>query len=364
MTGKIESKQWEEVSEGQRLPALEVPITFRTGIVAVVGMRDFNPVHHYSGYARRTTGNRDSWMNTMWHQGLFARFVTDWLGPDSDFRSTWLHMTEFIHPGDTVFVEGEVVRCFKEEGEHRIEVEISAKTERTHVARAGAELAVPSRDSGQVRVRQGFMKPVVAVDPEIPDFAKPWIGQQTEPLWGGYPVSDAQIMYWADMAEDANPLYYDCEYARVSRHGGMIAPFPSMFTWMMGRPGHFGDRFEDADPDDDRVRPWPSSNEMDDGRLIGNRLITTLLAGDWQPPKTSKFAAQRVRQDYGPPLKPGDWLYTRSEVANCTPRKRTRLGEGHFLTLLTSFYNDRDVLVGTSQYSFFFYEAVEGISPV
>ena len=163
-------------------------------------------------------------------------------------------------------------------------------------------------------------------------------------------------MYWADMSEDANPLYYDSEHARARRHGGMIAPFPSLFTWMMGRPGHFGDQFEQADPDDERVKPWPPEREMAGGRKIGNRLITTLAAGDWQPPNTSKYAAQRVRQDYGPPLRPGDWLYTRSEVANCTPRKRTRLGEGHFLTLLTSFHNDRDVLVGTSQYSFFFYE--------
>ena len=42
MTSTVESKRWEEVAEGERLPALEVPITFRTGIVAVVGMRDFN----------------------------------------------------------------------------------------------------------------------------------------------------------------------------------------------------------------------------------------------------------------------------------------------------------------------------------
>ena len=74
MSETAASKLWEDVSEGDRLPDLELPITFRTGILAVVGMRDFNPVHHYTDYATRTSGNRDSWMNTMWHQGLFARF--------------------------------------------------------------------------------------------------------------------------------------------------------------------------------------------------------------------------------------------------------------------------------------------------
>ena len=358
----MESKLWEDAREGDTLPSLEIPITFRTGIVAVVGMRDFNPVHHYSDYARRTTGNQDSWMNTMWHQGQFARFVTDWAGPDSDFRSTWLHMTGFIHPGDTLTIDGEVTRVFEDDGDHRVDIEITARTQRAHVARAGAELAMPSRAGGPVRLRDDFQKPEVEVDPELPDFARDWIGKQTEPLWGGYPVSDAQIMYWADMAEDANPLYYDCPYARESRHGGMIAPLPSLFTWMMGRPSHFGESFERADPDDDRVRPWPPTHTMPDGRQMGDRLITTLNAGSWQPPNTTKYAAQRVRQDYGLPLRPGDWLYTRSEVANCTPRKRTRLGEGHFVTLLTSFYNDHDLLVGTSQYAFFYYDAAEGIS--
>jgi len=51
----------------------------------------------------------------------------------------------------------------------------------------------------------------------------------------------------------------------------------------------------------------------------------------------------------------GDRLYTRSEVANCTSLKRTRVGEGYFVTVLTSFYNQRDELVGTSQYAFFRY---------
>ena len=364
-----ESRLWEDVREGERLPPLEVPVTFRTAVLAVAGMRDFNPVHHYPDYARRAAGNTDAWMNTMWHQGIFARFATDWLGPDSDFRSTWLHMTGFIHPGDTVTVEGEVARRREAGGERRAELVISARTQRGRVARAGAELALPSRAGGAAAVRADFEKPAVEPDPELPDFAQPWIGRQTEPLWGGYPVSEAQIMYWADMAEDANPLYEDGAYARASRHGGMIAPFPSLFTWTMGRPGHFGEPFGRPDPDDGRVRPWPPSRETGDGRRLGSRLITNLLAGDWTPPGATRYAAQRVRQDYGPPLRPGDWIYTRSEVADCTPRKRTRLGEGHFLTLLTSFYRaasrDRadaaaDALVAASRYTFFFYDAAEG----
>ena len=118
----MDSKLWEDVSEGDRLPALEVPITLRTYILAVVGERDFNPVHHNSAFARASSNNRDMWLNTMWHQGLFARFVTDWTGPDSDFRSTTVHLVGVICPGDTVTVEGEFSRTFERGGDRCIEV--------------------------------------------------------------------------------------------------------------------------------------------------------------------------------------------------------------------------------------------------
>lgn len=357
----MESKLWEDVQVGDRLPTLKLPITLKTFILAVVGERDFNPVHHNSSFARSSTGNADMWLNTMWHQGLFGRFVTDWTGPDSDFRSIWLHMVEFIHPGDTLTVEGEVVGVSERGGDHLVEIDISARTQRAAVACAGAVLAMPSNAGGPVRVLDSFEKPTVEVDPELPDFARPWIGQQSDPLWSPYPVSEVQIMYWCEMVEDGNPLYIDGPYARQGRHEGVIAPPQSLFTWTMGRPGHFGDPFERPDPDNPAAKPWPTERTLADGRSTSDRLAQTLMAGGWQPPGTSKYAAQRVVQEYGRPLRPGDRVYTRAEVANCTPRKRTRLGEGHFVTLLTSFYNQRDELVGTSQYSFFFYESAEGI---
>ena len=58
--------------------------------------------------------------------------------------------------------------------------------------------------------------------------------------------------------------------------------------------------------------------------------------------------ATRSTQSYGKPLRPGDRVSSESEVINCTPLKRTKLGLGYFTTQLSTYYNQRDEIVGTN----------------
>ena len=39
-------------------------------------------------------------------------------------------------------------------------------------------------------------------------------------------------------------------------------------------------------------------------------------------------------------------MFTTSELLNCSPVKRTRLGPGYFMTNLTTYYNQDDDIVG------------------
>ena len=96
---------------------------------------------------------------------------------------------------------------------------------------------MPSRNGGGVQARLSLAKPAVTPHPQMPDFAHAWLGKPTPPAYASYPVSEVQIMYWCDMVEDANPLYADGEYARTSRHGGVIAPPMSLITFMTSRAG-------------------------------------------------------------------------------------------------------------------------------
>ena len=332
----MDSRHYEDVKVGEALPPLDFPITIKTLVLAVCGTRDLMPYHHNSAYSK-SIGNRDMFVNTMFEQALFARFATDWSGPDSDFRETSLQMIGQLCPGDVARIEGKVVSVSSEAGECRVRIEMTASNHLGLAARSSATLAMPSRQHGPVKPFLTLAKPTLELHPEIPDFAKAWLGDVSEPSWGGYPISEAQILYWCDMVEDSNPLYVDGEYARKSRHEGVIAPPMGLITWSMQRAGHQGADFDAPDCDLPARRPWPP-------RAGGARTIKT-------PPGATETIAQGSTQSYGVPVRPGDRVYSRSEVVNCSPLKKTRLGPGYFQTNLDTYYNQRHELVGTNVFA-------------
>jgi acyl dehydratase len=335
---------FEDVKEGDTLPGLAFPISIKTMALAVCGTRDLMPYHHHSEYAK-SLGNRDMFVNTMFEQALFGRFVTDWLGPESDFRETSLQMVASICPGDTAVLEGVVAKSGREDGEARIVVELSASNALGLSARASATLAMPSRETGPVRPLARLEKPHFEEHPEMPDFAREWLGQATPRTEGGYPVSEVQILYWCDMVEDANPLYTMGDYAQQSRHGGVIAPPMALITWMSGRGGHSGVDPQAPDVDVPERAPWPArSGEASRGTRF-------------TPPGTTDTIASRSIQRYGVPLRPGDRVFSSTEIVNCSPRKQTRLGPGYFQTQLNTYTNQREEVVGTNIFELLRYSA-------
>lgn len=328
-------RHWEDVQEGEILPTLRFPITVKTLVLAVCGTRDLMPYHHNSAYSK-SLGNRDMFVNTMFEQALFGRFVTDWAGPESDFRATSLQMVGQMVPDDVANIEGRVTRVYREGTDARVHIELTASTELGLAARASATLAMPSRETGPVETVTRLDKPSIQPHPEMPDFAREWLGKTSPKRWGGYPVSAVQILYWCDMVEDANPTYQDEEYATASRHGGVIAPPMGLISWMSPRAGRSGVSADAPDVDDPTRKPWPPREEV---ALGGPRMV---------PPGTTDVIATRSTQTYGVPLRPGDRVCATAEVIDCSPLKRTRLGLGYFQTLLDTFYNQNDEIVGTN----------------
>jgi acyl dehydratase len=299
---------WEDVKVGDVLPTLVHPITIKTMVMAVCGTRDFSAYHHDRDYSK-AVGNPDMFVNTMFNQALLARFVTDWTGPDSDFREATLQMRGVLCPGDVAKVEGQVADKSMAEcdGDRRVTIEISLSGDSGVAASGTTVLAMPSRES-----------------------------EQSEPAWGGYPISEAQIGYWCEMVEDANPLYVDGDYARMSRHKGVIAPPVGLLTWAMPPAGHH------PDINCPERKLWPP---VEAGHEPFMR----------QPPGVSEAMVQQSRQTYGKPLRPGDRVYTRSEVVDCSPLKETRVGPGYFQTQLDTYYNQDDEIVGTDVLSMLWY---------
>jgi acyl dehydratase len=250
-------RYFEDVEVGAVLPRLEFPITVKTMVLAVCGTRDLMPYHHDPAYSK-SVGNRDMFVNTMFDQALFGRFVTDWSGPESDFRETSLQMVGSLCPGDLAMVEGRVTEKRESGGDRLVKIEMGVSSpDHGLAATSTATIAMPSRAAGPVRPVTTLGKPVVTPHPEMPDFAKEWLGKVGPRSYGAYPISEVQIMYWCDMVEDDNALYVDGDYARKSRHGGVVAPPMGLITWSMQRAGRSGVDPSAPDCNAPNRKPWP-----------------------------------------------------------------------------------------------------------
>jgi acyl dehydratase len=96
-----------DVSIGDELPALALPIT-RTLIVAgALASRDYQDVHHDQELAA-SRGSKDIFMNILTTNGLVGRFVTDWSGPRSRLSEVNIRLGAPNYPGSTMTLTGSV----------------------------------------------------------------------------------------------------------------------------------------------------------------------------------------------------------------------------------------------------------------
>ena len=106
-TPRKDTLKYADVSVGDDLPPLEVPIT-RTAIVAsAIATRDYQDVHHDHKLAA-LRGSPDIFMNILASNGFVGRYVTDWAGPGALLRSVDIQLGAPNYPGDTMVFSGEV----------------------------------------------------------------------------------------------------------------------------------------------------------------------------------------------------------------------------------------------------------------
>jgi acyl dehydratase len=99
------------------------PVT-RTDFVRYQGASgDMNPIHHDEGFAR-AAGFPSPFSVGMFQAGLLATYATDWLGAEN-VRRYRVRFKEQVWPGDTLVCSGEIVRDYEEDGEHRLDLELT-----------------------------------------------------------------------------------------------------------------------------------------------------------------------------------------------------------------------------------------------
>jgi acyl dehydratase len=328
----VASLLWTDVEEGAPLPPLDFPISLKTLMLEAAGTRDFMPYHHNSAYAK-ATGSRDAFVNSMFLQGLFARFVSDWSGPASQPVSATLLMVDQLCLGDVARVNGTVIRKWTDGVDSLVEIALTVTNHLGRTANSTTVIAMPTEARTEARPRT--LAPASyddsSLDERTPAEAREQLGRMTV-IEGVYPVSESQIMYLCEMVRDINPLFDDGEIARSGRFGGMVAPPSSLMVWSKDRATQIGvDRYHpDVDlPDQD---PWPAPAETP--------------SGGYRMPGVSEVIAQGITLRFGAPIRPGDRLSMASCMWSCSPLKRTKLGLGYFVTFRDVYTNQHGEVVG------------------
>ncbi len=120
-------------------------------------------------------------------------------------------------------------------------------------------------------------------------------------------------------------MYLDEALAATTRFGGIVAPPAMLQTWTMPRPRIEGIAGRGGTPDEmDFDNPIPV---LDEAGYVGN-LATN-----------SEFGFVRY-------LRPGDHLHLTTEVESISDRKTTALGQGYFVTWVTTYATDQGDVVG------------------
>jgi acyl dehydratase len=119
-----EQLYWDDVSEGDMVPAIDFPISIYRLVVEAGANRDFNSIHHNTDYARKT-GAPDMYANNIFLQGMWERTVRAYIGLAGTIKSIkGFKMKVFNTVGETVSTKGLVKQKWKDGKDFLVELEM------------------------------------------------------------------------------------------------------------------------------------------------------------------------------------------------------------------------------------------------
>jgi MaoC like domain len=103
----VSGPTYDDVSVGDELPTLALPITRTLIVSGAIASRDYQDVHHDQVLAK-ARGSKDIFMNILTTNGLVGRYVTDWSGPRSRLSEVNIRLGAPNHPDCTMTLTGSV----------------------------------------------------------------------------------------------------------------------------------------------------------------------------------------------------------------------------------------------------------------
>ncbi len=132
---------YDSLHEGQALPELAIPITHLLIVSGALATQDFTNVHHNLP-AAKAAAMPDIFMNILTTSGLCARYLSDWAGAGSRLLNLQFKLQAPNVPGDTMIMQGQVVKRERLNNEPRVTVEFAGKNSRGIHVSGAATLAL------------------------------------------------------------------------------------------------------------------------------------------------------------------------------------------------------------------------------
>jgi acyl dehydratase len=168
-----------------------------------------------------------------------------------------------------------------------------------------------------------------AVDP-VRERLEKYVGKPMGPATvAPEPVNLPMIRHWVDALDDRNPVYLDEAFAATTRFGGLVAPPAMLQTWGMPRPRIQGIAERGGAPDE--IRSDNPLKELDAAGYVGTLATNSAL-------------------EFTRYLRLGERLHVESRMDSISARKTTSLGQGYFLTWVTSYRTGDGELVGSQTF--------------
>jgi len=146
------------------------------------------------------------------------------------------------------------------------------------------------------------------------------------------PVNVPMIRHWVAALDDRNPVYLDEAFAATTRFGGVVAPPAMLQVWSMPSPKIEGIAERGGSP-----------VEID-----SDNAIKALDRAGYTGTLATNSELEFVRY-----LRPGDRLETSNELESISNRKTTGLGQGYFLTWITTYRTTEGEVVGRQLFRIF-----------
>ncbi len=138
-------KHWDDVQEGEPLPAVTMDVTYTKIIHNVAATWDFFPGHHNPEYAR-WQGQKTIYAQTIFLNGFIDRAVTDWGGPETFIVRRKMSMKRSIYAGDTMTATGRIIRRYVDEEKGRlVDLEVLLSSQDGPCVPANVTVSLPSR---------------------------------------------------------------------------------------------------------------------------------------------------------------------------------------------------------------------------